>query len=246
MTSKTQDYITRGPSARADTLLRVAKRHGRDVFDIARGTAGKVLARVRYDGQAITIIWGEVNAEAAKDAIFIHDLELMQQDRERAIERAALARATAPETPKYGKPSRVPQVIVTLTHDGLLKIELPGVGTRRSIPLSGKDTEATLRRILTDQLTGHFAIGEDGAPTAQQVKHWERHAVFPDERCPFCLNEGRIKRSKSRLRREIIAKSGDVEVRRVPTKAQLKAQRRAAASAGAVTKVSKTAEDLGL
>ncbi len=218
--SKTKDYITKGASAKADTLLRVQKRHGKDVFDIGRGQ--KHLARVRLAASGeFTIIHGEVNIEAAKDAIFIHDLEIAQQERERAIERAALAGAQ-PQREKLAKPTKVPQVIVTLTHDGLLKIELPGVATRRSIPLSGKDTEATLQRILTDQLTGHVAIGEDGAPTAQQVKHWEKHSVFADERCAFCQNEGRITRSKRKLRATIISKSDGVEIRRLAAKTKAK------------------------
>lgn len=239
--SKTKDYITKGPSAKADTLLRVQKRHGKDVFDIGRGQ--KHLARVKYSAATaeLVVLHGEVNIEAAKDAIFIHDLEIAQQERERAIEKAALAGA-APQREKLAKPTKVPQVIVTLTHDGLLKIELPGVATRRSIPLSGKDTEATLRRILTDQLTGHVAIGEDGAPTAQQVKHWEKHSVFADERCAFCINEGRITRSKSRQRREIIAVSGEVKITRMPSQEQ----KRTARGVVTNTRVRKTMKELDL
>ena len=113
--------------------------------------------------------------------------------------------------------TRTPQVIVSLTPSGGLKVELPGVGaTRRSIDLRTSEAAETLLRILHAQVQGQTEIGLDGAPTGQQLRHWERHGTWPDARCRFCLAEGRIKPTVPRHKRasEIVT-HGEVRVQRV-------------------------------
>ncbi len=84
-------------------------------------------------------------------------------------------------------------VILSLTAEGSLAVELPGpFGASRIIPLrestSANPTE-TLKRILTSLAIGQTKLGSDGAPTSAQVKHWERHGTFADSKCPFCQAE---------------------------------------------------------
>lgn len=57
-----------------------------------------------------------------------------------------------------------------------------------------------LYRILDAQVQNQTKLGEDGAPTAAQVKHWERHELFSDPLCPFCKAEGRFPTGKNRER----------------------------------------------
>jgi hypothetical protein len=89
-----------------------------------------------------------------------------------------------------GQMANIPQVIITLSPQGSLIIELPAAnGARRQIDLSG-DCEATLKRILQAQLRERVEIGLDGAPTAAQVRHWERHGKWKDPQCRFCIAAG--------------------------------------------------------
>lgn len=41
-------------------------------------------------------------------------------------------------------------------------------------------------------------IAEPGAPTQAWVKHRERHTVAYDQRCPWCMDELRIKRNREK------------------------------------------------
>jgi hypothetical protein len=111
--------------------------------------------------------------------------------------------------------SRAPQVLVTITPEGGLAIELPGQqATRRQVLLRTSDAGATLLRILKAQQDHRVELGLDGAPTGAQVHHWERHNIWPDSRCRFCLVEGRAK--KSPKKRVLVYKTPDgVEVRRI-------------------------------
>jgi len=80
-------------------------------------------------------------------------------------------------------------VIVSLSPDGGLQMELPGVFGNRVIPLretSVVKPSETIRRVL--QSAAQHQIGEDGAPTRAQVLHWERHQTFPNSRCAFCAH----------------------------------------------------------
>lgn len=115
--------------------------------------------------------------------------------------------------------SRIPQVIVTLTPQGHLAVELPGAfATRRQIVLNTKEAGDSLLRILEGQARDQTEIGLDGAPTAAQIKHWERHQIWADSHCRFCLAEGRAKPDFSSLRVKktvLVKKEGEVEVRRL-------------------------------
>src|SRR6267142_3171464 len=122
------------------------------------------------------------------------------------------------------KPTGVPQVLVSLTPNGGLKVELPGVSaTRRVIELRAGEEGPTLRRILEAQLLGDVEIGLDGAPTAQQVLHWERHQDFPKEGCRFCMAEGRYLVQSSRSKARVIVNRSDCTVRVIPAKSKGKA-----------------------
>ena len=80
----------------------------------------------------------------------------------------------------------IPQLILTLSPAGDLLVELPGVnGSRRQIPVTNL---STLQTILQAQLRHQTNIGLDGAPTARQVLHWEKHTIRRDN-CPFCRAE---------------------------------------------------------
>lgn len=116
--------------------------------------------------------------------------------------------------------SKTPQVIVSLTPQGGLKVELPGImATRRSIEIRTSEAGETLLRILRAQEMDKTEIGLDGAPTGQQLKHWERHGQWPDGRCRFCLAEGRVTPSEPRQRRrQLIVEHGDVQVRKIKAK----------------------------
>ena len=123
------------------------------------------------------------------------------------------------------KPVSQPSVTITLAPDGSLELALPGAfGSLRRIPLretSVVNPTATIRRVLQSLAEGQTAIGQDGAPTRQQVLHWERHSTFPDSRCPFCVKMGAFGEALRRQRkfdaRYAERKLGDgVTVRRVP------------------------------
>jgi hypothetical protein len=138
--------------------------------------------------------------------------------------------------------ANLPQVIVTLAPNGRLIAELPGPnGARRKVDLAG-DCEATLTRILQAQLRNRIEIGLDGAPTQAQTRHWERHSIWADPSCPFCIAERGLKPKKDKARLDAVADSldrinkgnkgllnagnGEVTVRRIGAKdtAKLKAK----------------------
>jgi hypothetical protein len=116
-----------------------------------------------------------------------------------------------------------PQLIITLSPDqSQLQAELPGLnGSRRVcvLPRKNRDFIEACRRILQGLALGKVQIGLDGAPTSQQVRHWERHSMFPDDRCPFCLDEKRVtsQRRQQRLSEHTVG-DGSVTVRRVPSR----------------------------
>jgi hypothetical protein len=126
--------------------------------------------------------------------------------------------------------ANLPQVIVTLAPNGTLIAELPGPnGARRQVALGtgirksfGEPVplvEESLTRILQGQLNSRVEIGLDGAPTQAQVKHWERHEIWADPTCRFCIAErglhGRVKPSHSKEKPVVVSKSNGVEVRRL-------------------------------
>jgi hypothetical protein len=213
--SATREYITHGATmTKPDTLLRAHQKPSTppvEVWEIRRGK--KVLGTVERIGKVVSLGSGRVDLENAKDAIFIAELEAAQVRRERL--------KIVPDTLKAPKSSRVvqtPQVIVTMNANGGLNIELPsGPGARRKVELRAGFEGETLRRVLQEQLEGNISIGQDGAPTKAQVYHWEHHLDgFPSPRCSFCLSEGLIRGTpKRQLRKVIISKSKDVEVRRM-------------------------------
>lgn len=115
--------------------------------------------------------------------------------------------------------SGLPQLIITLSpsQDGL-QAELPGAnGARRVVSFSKKDFAGDCLRILQGLARRAIEIGEDGAPTQAQVKHWERHELFPDPRCPFCRAEDRVGPAKVAKSKplEIAIGDGSASVRRV-------------------------------
>ena len=120
-------------------------------------------------------------------------------------------------------------VLVSLRPDGGLQVEFPAVaGGLRQVPL--RDTVAspigdTLTRILLGLARDARAIGRDGSPTQAQVRHWERHQIWPDDKCAFCKAEAQAK-----------AMLQCVQVTRVAK----------GKHAPAVTKTTKMAEELGL
>jgi hypothetical protein len=79
-----------------------------------------------------------------------------------------------------------PQVLITLSPDGSLIAELPGInGSRRQVPITSL---SSIRTILSAQLSrSPTTIGTDGAPTSGQVRHWEQHTSIPDPQCPWCI-----------------------------------------------------------
>jgi hypothetical protein len=118
--------------------------------------------------------------------------------------------------------ANLPQVIVTLAPNGTLIAELPGPnGARRQVPL-GSEPGPTLLRILQGQLNSRVEIGLDGAPTQAQVRHWERHEIWADPTCRFCIAErGLHPRQKPKAVADkpvVVSKSNGVEVRRLSDK----------------------------
>ena len=77
----------------------------------------------------------------------------------------------------------------------------------------------TLLRILQAQLLDQVEIGLDGAPTGQQVEHWERHQDWPRDTCRFCIAEGRINGKalgQGRRQAKLVVKRQDgVEIKRL-------------------------------
>lgn len=136
-----------------------------------------------------------------------------------------------------------PQLLLTISPSGGLVAELPGtMATRRKLELHGTAEVqlATIHRILEGQAQDQTELGLDGAPTEAQVRHWERHEIWPDTRCKFCLAEGRFGAPAQvrNTRRELVYKTpAGVEVRRL--KAKQSGETR-------VAKASKNAGELGL
>lgn len=107
---------------------------------------------------------------------------------------------------------------VSLSTEGELQVLLDGAAESAApiVLARGKEGE-TLVRILEARLTAPYQLGEDGQPTEAQVRHWERHEVWPDGRCPFCVAEGRISGpAKSRATLLVISEAGGVTIRRLP------------------------------
>ena len=130
-------------------------------------------------------------------------------------------------------------LVLTLSPSGQIIAEHFHNGGRHTTPLQAGQVEETCRRILEAQLRSRTAIGEDGQPTAAQVRHWERHGIWKDPSCPFCIAEG-LKPQKWRPRPMLVG-DGSVQVRSVPQgsakKLRAKAQRQ---------RIQATAEELGL
>lgn len=141
-----------------------------------------------------------------------------------SVEEAVQAAAPLPSAPPREPIQRtIPQLILVLTpNQAGLQIELPGAnGMRRVIPVSrGDKLQDVALRILQAQARQQIEIGLDGAPTSRQLLHWERHWMFPDDRCPFCIAEGTAHRPSKRWQRasEHVVGDGSVTVRRVPPK----------------------------
>lgn len=134
----------------------------------------------------------------------------------------------------------VPQLIITLSpsQDGL-QAELPGSsGSRRVVSFRQNDFAEDCLRILQGLARSTVQIGEDGAPTQAQVRHWERHELFPDPRCPFCRAEGRAAPIRQPKTRPLTIPIGDgsVIVRRIKAKTR----------GGTKTKLTASLEELGL
>jgi hypothetical protein len=136
---------------------------------------------------------------------------------------------------------RSPQVLLTLNANDELVLELAQGPVRHSVVLRSGDAEETLLRVLRAQREQRVELGLDGAPTQAQVTHWERHQVWADERCRFCIAEGRVHgRSKRTPRTRIEKRPDGVEVR---------VKRVAEGQSGAdarVTWIDKSLEELGL
>lgn len=136
--------------------------------------------------------------------------------------------------------NKTPQVLVTLNPQGELTVELPGVGTRRQIVCRDGEIAGTLHRILLAQALDRTEIGLDGAPTQAQVRHWERHEIWPDSHCRFCLAEGRARpdhgQGRTGRRRVLISECHGVEVRVIKSGVQGQGQQRA----------KKNAQEIGL
>lgn len=99
-----------------------------------------------------------------------------------AIDAAAPRKAATP-TPE----SRIPQVIITLSPDGLLQAELPHSGGRHHVLISSLED---ISQILAAQLRQTpETIGLDRSPPNGQIKHWDKHldAKQSDPNCPWCI-----------------------------------------------------------
>lgn len=116
-----------------------------------------------------------------------------------------------------------PTISLRLNDHGALVIALPGhAGSTRDCFVSAPDNLAmTLTQILQALASGRAEIGEDGAPTQAQVRHWEKHVwpemAWPDASCRFCIAEGLIKPTKPKINtKKVLAKRPDgVEIARV-------------------------------
>lgn len=57
----------------------------------------------------------------------------------------------------------------------------------------------TIERVLRARAVQQHSIGQDGAPTRQQVRHWQMHQNAADDKCPFCQHEKRLFRERKAL-----------------------------------------------
>lgn len=150
-------------------------------------------------------------------------------------------------------------VQIGLSPSGGLSVGLPGPsGTTRWIDLrhtASVDPTDTITMILEGLAYQQSGIGLQGAPTHQQLSHWEKHHMFPDPKCVFCQAEQRIgrgpaagtahKSSHTNDRRYQARDLGSgVTVRRIPVGATAKKERERAARLRGGT-IAKKAEDLG-
>lgn len=111
-------------------------------------------------------------------------------------------------------------VTVRLSPEGKLTLALPGfLNGSRDIVLRKDEAGETLVRILMALSEDKTEIGLDGAPTQAQVHHWERHTIWADERCRFCLAEGRVKPSAQRFHKKTLVekRSDGIEIRKIAT-----------------------------
>lgn len=132
--------------------------------------------------------------------------------------------------------NKTPQLLVTLNPQGELCIELPGEqATRRQVICRDSEIAATLHRILLAQALDRTEIGLDGAPTQAQVRHWERHEIWPDNHCRFCLAEGRARPDHGQFRQArkvLVSSCNGVEVRVIKSGQQGLGVQRAKKDAG--------------
>lgn len=83
--------------------------------------------------------------------------------------------------------SRIPQVIITLSPDGLLQAELPHSGGRHHVLISSLED---ISQILAAQLRQTpETIGLDRSPPNGQIRHWDKHSDKKerDPNCPWCI-----------------------------------------------------------
>lgn len=110
--------------------------------------------------------------------------------------------------------ANIPQVIVTIDAEGQLVVKLPGLnGFMHSVVLNAADAGQTLTRILSDQCLRLAQIGDDGAPTQAQVRHWEQHSSTSNAKCAFCQAEGLGASRQNQKQWELLCRNGDTEVR---------------------------------
>lgn len=107
---------------------------------------------------------------------------------------------------------------IALRKDGVLVLLLPGAeGTQREVPVGDEYCGPGARMILQAQAQGEVEIGEDGAPTSAQLKHWEKHQDWPQQNCRFCIAEGRAQahRAAGQARFRVVDSRPDGTVIRV-------------------------------
>jgi hypothetical protein len=87
----------------------------------------------------------------------------------------------------------IPQIIITLSPQGEVQMELPGAnGGRRVLPVL---SIGQLRRILYAQASGERGIGTEAEPTEAALWHWQNHKKRIDDHCPFCRAEEQTRKN---------------------------------------------------
>lgn len=126
----------------------------------------------------------DLDIEASKAA-----KEAEKSYNEKTVRKARIARDAA----------NMASLRLTTLNENISKLE--------TILAKDETTIGVLYKILNAQLVSQSKLGEDGAPTNQQVKHWEKHGTqdeyisgryFSDPSCPFCKSEGRFEKGKNR------------------------------------------------